>query len=111
VDARCGFSDQNRLGLSREVDEWKPLLSGGGRLKLPGARGALRGGARLECGARGGVVRVEPMKPVLKAPGSMLLRIRYDIRLSIVAFKFNLRRYNELIPFWQQCAMLDKVAP
>jgi hypothetical protein len=56
-------------------------------------------------------MRVEPMKPVLKAPGSMLLRIRYDIRLSIVAFKFNLRRYNELIPFWQQCAMLDKVAP
>ena len=34
------------------------------------------------------------MKPVLKAPGSMLLKLIYDEPLSTYAFKFNLRRYN-----------------
>jgi len=32
------------------------------------------------------------MKPVLKAPGSMLLKLRYDGLLSNFAFYFNLRR-------------------
>jgi hypothetical protein len=39
-------------------------------------------------------VHVEPIKPVLKAPGSPLLRLRYDGPLSNFAFSFNLRRYN-----------------
>jgi hypothetical protein len=34
------------------------------------------------------------MKPVLKAPGSMPLKLTYDEPLSSFAFKFNLRRYN-----------------
>ena len=33
------------------------------------------------------------MKPVLKAPGTMLLKLRYDEPLSNFAFNFNLRRY------------------
>jgi len=34
------------------------------------------------------------MKPVLKAPGTMLLNLRYHGPLSNVAFNFNLRRYS-----------------
>jgi len=36
------------------------------------------------------------MKPDLKAPGTMLLKYRYDGPLSNFAFKFNLRRCNTL---------------
>jgi len=42
---------------------------------------------------QGRAVQVKPMKPVWKAPGSMLLKLRYDEPLSNFAFKFNLRRY------------------
>ena len=34
------------------------------------------------------------MKPMLKAPGLMLLKLRYDGPLSNFAFKFNLCSYN-----------------
>jgi hypothetical protein len=34
------------------------------------------------------------MKAELKASGAMLLKLGYDIPLSNVAFKFNLRRYT-----------------
>jgi hypothetical protein len=34
------------------------------------------------------------MKPVLKVPGSMLLKLTYDGPLSSFAFIFNLRRYT-----------------
>jgi len=34
------------------------------------------------------------MRPVLKAPGSTLLKLRYDGPLPNFAFKFNLRRYT-----------------
>ena len=44
---------------------------------------------------RGRAVQVEPMKPVLKAPGSTLLRLRCDGPLSNFAFKFNSRRYTQ----------------
>ena len=40
-------------------------------------------------------MQVDPIEPVLKAPGSMLLNLRYDGLLSDVAFRFNLRRYNQ----------------
>ena len=33
------------------------------------------------------------MKPLLKAPGSMLLKLRYDGLLLTSAFNFNFRRY------------------
>jgi len=42
----------------------------------------------------GRAVQVQPMKPVLKAPGSMLLKLRYDGPLSKFAFRFNLRHYT-----------------
>jgi hypothetical protein len=34
------------------------------------------------------------MRPVLKPPGSMLLKLRFSRPLSDFAFKFNLRRYT-----------------
>jgi len=40
-------------------------------------------------------VQVDPIKPMLKPPGTKRLKLKYDELLSNVAFKFNLRRYNE----------------
>jgi len=39
------------------------------------------------------------MKPVLKAPGSVLLKLRYDGPLSNFAFNLNLRRYR-MVRLW-----------
>ena len=39
-------------------------------------------------------MQVEPMKPLLKAPGTTLLKLRYDEPDANVTFKFNLRRYS-----------------
>ena len=44
--------------------------------------------------AHGRAVQVVLIKPTLKAPGYMLLKLRYDGPLSEFAFKFNLRRYT-----------------
>ena len=38
-------------------------------------------------------MQVEPMNPVLKAPGTKRLKLEYDKLLSNVAFNFNLCRY------------------
>ena len=40
-------------------------------------------------------MQVAPIKPVLKAPGTILLKLRCDKPLSNIAFKFNLRRHTE----------------
>ena len=42
------------------------------------------------------MAQVERMKPVLKAPGSVDLKLRYDGPLSNFAFNFKLRRYNQV---------------
>jgi len=42
----------------------------------------------------GRAVQVDPIKPVLKAPGTKLSKLKYDQLLSSFAFKFNLRRYS-----------------
>ena len=38
-------------------------------------------------------MQVHPIKSMLKAPGTMLLKLKYDEPLSTFAFKFNVRRY------------------
>jgi hypothetical protein len=43
-------------------------------------------------GLLGGAVQVDPMKPMLKLPGPMLLKLKCDKLLSTFAFKFNLHR-------------------
>ena len=40
-------------------------------------------------------MQVDPIKPMLKAPGSELLKLNSDEPLSTLAFKFNLRCYAE----------------
>jgi hypothetical protein len=44
--------------------------------------------------ALGKAVKVEPIKPVLKSPGSILLKSRYDGPLSNSGFHFILRHYS-----------------
>ena len=39
-------------------------------------------------------MRIYPIKPALKAPGSERLKLKCDDMLSSFAFKFNLRRCN-----------------
>jgi hypothetical protein len=41
-------------------------------------------------------VQVDPIKPTLKAPGIKRLKLVRDDPLTNFAFKFNLRRYNEV---------------
>ena len=44
---------------------------------------------------QGRAVQVEPMKPMLKAPGTKRLKLKYDEPPSNITFKFNLRRYSK----------------
>ena len=39
-------------------------------------------------------MQVDPIKPMVKAPGSNLLTLKHDELPSSFAFKFNLRRYE-----------------
>ena len=39
-------------------------------------------------------MQVDPIKPTLKAPGTVRLKLKFDKLHSLFAFKFNLRRYN-----------------
>jgi len=97
-------------GWAVQVDPIKPTLNAPGtkRLKLkyngPPSKFAFKFNLRCYNQAvlregclsvrLGGAVQVKPMKPVLKAPGSMLLKLRCDGPLSNFAFNFNLRRYT-----------------
>jgi hypothetical protein len=49
---------------------------------------------QLDLDNTGEAVQVEPMKPMLKAPGTERLKLKYDNLVSRFAFKFNLRRYT-----------------
>jgi hypothetical protein len=42
-------------------------------------------------------VQVEPIKPLLKAPGTKRLKLQYGELLSNFGIKFNLRRYNQAL--------------
>ena len=69
------------------MDECKPLRGG---VRVDGLRAALRVHAAL----RGRVVQVDPIKPMLKLPGTKRLKLEHDGLLSNVGIKFNLRRYT-----------------
>jgi len=51
-----------------------------------------------ELAGNGRAVQVDPIKPTLKAPGSMLLKLRYVGPVLNFAFKVNLRRYTTASP-------------
>jgi hypothetical protein len=40
-------------------------------------------------------VQVDRIKPLLKAPGTERLKLKYEELLSNFGFKFNLRRYSK----------------
>ena len=40
-------------------------------------------------------MHVDSMTPTLKAPGTKRLKLKQDVPLSNLAFKFNVCRYNE----------------
>jgi len=63
----------------------------GGHLGGDAAAGGL-GRAQLQ----GRAVQVDPIKPVLKAPGTKRLKLNSDDPLSKFAFRFNLRRYTKV---------------
>jgi len=65
-------------------------MRGGG---MRGGRAAAARVATCGRGPHGRSVQVDPMKPLLKAPGSMLLKLMYCEPLSTFAFKICLRRY------------------
>jgi len=44
-------------------------------------------------------MQVDPIKPSLKPPGTERLKMKCDVLLSTVAFKFNLRRYSSGAPY------------
>ena len=58
--------------------------------------------------AIGEAVQVQPMKSKLKAPGTKLLKLKYDNLLSNFAFNFNLRRYNKNADGEYECPVLNK---
>ena len=62
-----------------------PIIGGSICLTLRG--GVLR--RRL-----GRAVQVDPIKPMLKAPGTKRLKLKYNKLLSSFAFKINLRRFT-----------------
>jgi len=62
--------------------------------KVAVPRGARHAGARGG-GPQGVAVQVDPIKPTLKTPGTMRLRLIYGELLSSFAFKFNLCRYSK----------------
>ena len=51
---------------------------------------------RAERMLNGEVGQVDPIKPKLKAPGTKRLKLKYDEPISNFAFKFKLRRCNEV---------------
>jgi hypothetical protein len=55
----------------------------------------LRGGGGSPLRGHSGIaVKVDPIKPTLKAPGTERLKLKHEELLSNFGFKFNLRRYT-----------------
>jgi len=81
---------QKALTLSRKVDECKPLGFGGWINVVRRRRGRAAVGRRHH----GRAVQVDPIRPMLKAPGCERLKVTCDDLLSMFAFNFNLRRYT-----------------
>jgi hypothetical protein len=73
--------------------EAEPVHAGraGGGPFAPRALRAHRRRARIR--ALGRAVRVDPIKPTLKAPGTERLKLKYEELLSNFGLKFNSRRY------------------
>ena len=82
------------------MDECKPLGAGSGIVVDPRLAAFANGSFAqvIELPYLGRAVQVEPMKPMSKAPGTKLLKLKCEKLLSIFGFKFNLRRYTWAAP-------------
>jgi hypothetical protein len=88
------------------VDECKPLSPGGGAPVVRRRVGAGAVAQPADVPVRPGrAVQADPIKLTLKPPGTKYLKVKYDILLSISAYKFNLRRYN---PGATRCVKSDR---
>ena len=86
------------------MDECKPLDRGGEPAsgdQPARERGGGDHGTRVGHTGRGGAAvrrcswtQLDPIKAILKAPGTKRLKLKYDELLLNIAFKFNLRRYS-----------------
>ena len=45
-------------------------------------------------------MQIDPIKSMLKPPGTKHLKLKCDMLLSTFAFKFNLHRYSEAAAGW-----------
>ena len=68
----------------------------------PWSGAAARGGCGAGCHGR--AVQVDPIKPMLKASRTKHLMLTCDEPFSNVAFKFNLRRYTMVLPWYGHLA-------
>ena len=75
------------------MDEFK-ALDQGDPPRDEAAKGDDGRGDAQEEAPRGRAVQVDPIKPVLKPPGTNCLNLKRDVLLSSFAFYFNLRRYR-----------------
>ena len=53
-------------------------------------------------------MQVDPIKPTLKAPGTVRLKLKYDEPPSNFAFKFKLRRYTEVAKEAERLSALEE---
>ena len=65
------------------------------------------GRRRVPAAAHGKAVQVDPMKLMLKPPGTRHLKLKCDILLSTFAFTFNWRRYTMVISTGAKAAGLS----
>ena len=90
---------QGRQSLGSTATGVGPWCAGGDGLHPQGRAQAVSGplarGARAGDNRQGSAVQVEPMKFMLKAPGTKRLKLKYDEPLSTVSFNLRLRRYSE----------------
>jgi len=78
------------------------------------AAAAVAAAARAAALRQVGRCRLTVSHPMLKAPGSILLKLRCDGPLSDVAFNFNLHRYTQVVSTLsprERCAALRSIAP
>ena len=69
----------------------------------------VQGAAARGRAAQGRAVQVGSIKPTLKAPGTMHLKLKSDELPSNLAFKFNLRRYIKEIRTRLDRVLSDKI--
>jgi len=80
--------------LSRKVDERKPLIAGIATTEAATPMMSRTHGQPASPTTLGRALQVDPIQPILIAPGTKRLNLKCDEPLSNFGFNFNLRRYT-----------------